>query len=98
MNNAGFSAWRPIGAIDDAFFDDMMAVNLKGAFWGCKAAAAAMRDGGAIVNISSLAGKRGTSNNAMYVATKFGMNGLTQSLAKEFGAQRRSASTRSARC
>lgn len=85
VNNAGFSAWRPIGAIDDAFFDDMMAVNLKGAFWGCKAAAAAMPKGGVIVNISSLAGKRGTSNNAMYVATKFGMNGLTQSLAKELG-------------
>lgn len=88
INNAGFSAWRPIEAIDDAFFDDMMAVNLKGAFWGCKAAAAAMPNGGAIVNISSLAGKRGTPNNAMYVASKFGMNGLTQSLAKELGPKR----------
>ncbi|WP_375450201.1 SDR family NAD(P)-dependent oxidoreductase [uncultured Devosia sp.] len=88
INNAGFSAWRPIGAIDSDFFDGMMNVNLKGAFWGCKAAAAAMTDGGAIINISSLAGKRGTSNNAMYVATKFAMNGLTQSLAKELGPQR----------
>lgn len=87
INNAGFSAWRPISAIDDDFFDDMMAVNLKGAFWGCKVAAAAMPSGGAIINISSLAGKRGTANNAMYVATKFGMNGLTQSLAKELGPQ-----------
>lgn len=85
VNNAGFSAWRPIDAIDAEFFDEMMAVNLKGAFWGCKAAAASMKSGGSIINISSLAGKRGTANNSMYVATKFGMNGLTQSLAKELG-------------
>ena len=38
-----------------------------------------------IINISSIAGKRGSSNNSAYVATKFGMNGMTQSLAKEFG-------------
>ena len=85
INNAGVSAWRPIAAIDDAFFDEMMAVNLKGAFFGCKVASEAMSGGGAIINISSLAGKRGTPNNSMYVATKFGMNGLTQSLAKELG-------------
>ena len=41
--------------------------------------------GGSIVNISSIAGKRGSANNATYCATKFGMNGLTQSLAKELG-------------
>ncbi len=85
VNNAGFSAWRPIAEIDEAFFNEMMDVNLKGAFWGCRVAADALQSGGTILNISSLAGKRGTSNNAMYVATKFGMNGLTQSLAKELG-------------
>jgi NAD(P)-dependent dehydrogenase (short-subunit alcohol dehydrogenase family) len=86
VNNVGISAWRPIGKIDDAFFDELMAVNLKGAVWGCKAAAAAMeRTGGVIINISSMAAKRGSANNAMYCATKFGMNGLTQSLCKELG-------------
>ena len=86
VNNVGVSAWKPIGDIDDKFFDDLMAVNLKGAFWGCKAAAYHMSEnGGAIVNISSIAGKRGSAKNAMYCATKFGMNGLTQSLAKELG-------------
>ncbi|MCB1466836.1 MAG: SDR family oxidoreductase [Rhizobiaceae bacterium] len=87
VNNAGFSEWRPVAGIDDEFFDDMMAVNLKGAFFGCKAAAAAMTSGGVIINISSLAGKRGTPNNSMYVATKFGMNGMTQALSKELGPQ-----------
>lgn len=85
INNAGFSEWRPLSHIDDAFFDQMMAVNLKGAFWGCKVAAEAMPQGGSIINISSLAGKRGTPNNSMYVASKFAMNGMTQALAKELG-------------
>ena len=86
VNNAGVSAWKPIDEIDDAFFDELMGINLKGAFWGCKAATQHMKKtGGSIVNISSIAGKRGSANNAMYCATKFGMNGLTQSLAKELG-------------
>lgn len=86
VNNAGVSEWMPIAKIDNSFFDKLMGINLKGAFWGCKAAAHYMRDkGGAIINISSIAGKRGSAQNAMYCATKFGMNGLTQSLAKELG-------------
>ena len=86
VNNAGVSAWKPINEIDGAFFDELMGINLKGAFWGCKAAAQHMTGaGGSIINISSIAGKRGSANNAMYCATKFGMNGLTQSLAKELG-------------
>lgn len=86
INNAGLSAWRPIDLIDEEFFDQLMAVNLKAAFWGCKQAAKIMEHtGGSIINISSIAGKRGSANNSMYCATKFGMNGLTQSLAKELG-------------
>lgn len=87
VNNAGISAWRPIDEISEDFFDELMSINLKGAFWGCKAAAAYMPKGGAIINISSIAGKRGSAKNSMYCATKFGMNGLTQSLAKELGQQ-----------
>jgi len=85
INNAGYSDWRPIELIDAAFLDDMLATNLKGAFWGCKAAAAALPRGGTIINISSIASKRGSANNAAYCASKFGMNGLTQALAKELG-------------
>lgn len=85
INNAGYSAWRPIDEIDEGFLDDILATNLKSAFWGAKAASAAMRDGGSIINISSIAGKRGSANNSAYCASKFGMNGLTQALAKELG-------------
>ena len=85
INNAGFSEWRPIEEIDEAFLEDILNTNLKGAFWGCKAAAKVLGSEGTIINISSIAGKRGSSNNSAYVASKFGMNGLTQSLAKELG-------------
>src|SRR3990167_1008741 len=87
INNAGFSQWRPIDKVDEVFFDKLIGTNLKGAFWGCKAAVASMAAGGSIINISSLAGKRGSANNTVYCASKFGMNGLTQALAKEVGAR-----------
>lgn len=85
INNAGYSKWQPIEQIDEHFLEDIFATNLKGAFWGCKAAVSVMKSGGSILNISSIAGKRGSLNNSAYVATKFAMNGLTQSLAKELG-------------
>ena len=85
INNAGFSEWRPIQNIDESFFNDLMGTNLKGAFWGCKVAADYLETDGTIINVSSIAGKRGSVNNAMYCASKFGMNGLTQALSKELG-------------
>ncbi|MFC2117190.1 SDR family NAD(P)-dependent oxidoreductase [Bacteroidota bacterium] len=88
INNAGFSEWRPIEKIDEKFLDDMIGTNLKGAFWGCKAASKVMENGSSIINISSIAGKRGSTNNSAYCASKFGMNGLTQSIAKEIGSRK----------
>ena len=85
VNNAGYSEWRPIQNIDESFFNDLIGTNLKGAFWGCKVAADSLSKNGVIINVSSIAGKRGSVNNAMYCASKFGMNGLTQALAKELG-------------
>ena len=37
INNAGYSFWKPISEIDDAFLGDLLDTNLKGYFWGCKA-------------------------------------------------------------
>ena len=85
VNNAGYSAWRPLPAIDEAFWDEMVATNLKSVLFASQTAVAVMERGGAIVNISSLAGKRGSANNSVYCATKFGVNGITQALAKELG-------------
>lgn len=85
INNAGFSEWRPIEDIDDSFLNELIGTNLFGVFWGCKAASHVMKSGGSIINISSIAGKRGSSNNSAYCASKFGVNGITQALAKEIG-------------
>jgi len=85
INNAGFSRWMSVENVDETSWDDMIATNLKGAFFGCQAAVAHMRKGGCIINMSSLASKRGTPNNAVYCATKFALNGITQALAKELG-------------
>ena len=86
INNAGLSAWRPIELIDEEFFDQLMGVNPKVCILGMQASCKAVgTHRGSIINISSIAGKRGSANNSMYCATKFGMNGLTQSLAKELG-------------
>jgi 3-oxoacyl-[acyl-carrier protein] reductase/meso-butanediol dehydrogenase/(S,S)-butanediol dehydrogenase/diacetyl reductase len=72
-------------SIDENFLKDIFQTNLFGYFWGAQAAMTALGVGGSILNISSLAAKRGTSNNSAYSATKFGVTGLTQSLCKELG-------------
>jgi NAD(P)-dependent dehydrogenase (short-subunit alcohol dehydrogenase family) len=85
VNCAGYSAWKPLLDVTEDFWDDMIGTNLKGTMFGCKAAASRMGDGGSIVNVSSLAGRRGSANNSVYCASKFGVTGLTQALAKELG-------------
>ncbi len=85
INCAGFSKWSPVAEVDEEFWNRMVDTNLKGTFWGCKVAAEHLSEGGSIINVSSLAGKRGSSNNSVYCASKFGVNGLTQALAKELG-------------
>ena len=88
INNAGLSGWKPIKYIDEMFIDKLMDINLKAVIWGCKTASKYIVNGGSIINISSIAGKRGSTNNSIYCATKFGVNGITQSLAKELGKEK----------
>lgn len=85
INNVGISEWKPITKIDESFLNKLIHTNIHSAVWGCKVAEEFISDNGSIINISSIAGKRGSKNNSIYVATKFAMNGLTQSLAKELG-------------
>jgi 3-oxoacyl-[acyl-carrier protein] reductase/meso-butanediol dehydrogenase/(S,S)-butanediol dehydrogenase/diacetyl reductase len=85
VNCAGISRWKPVEAIDEAFAADVMETSAFGTLWGCAEAAPILRKGGSIVNVSSLAGKRGSANNSAYCAAKFAVNGLTQALAKELG-------------
>lgn len=66
-------------------WDRVLAVNLRAPFVLAKAVFPHMRRGGrgTIVNVSSVAGKRGWANASAYCASKFGLTGLTQALAAE---------------
>ena len=85
-NNAGISMLTPLETITRADFDRLMGVNVFGLLVGCKVAAGVMRnqpDGGKIINTCSCAGKRAAALSALYVASKFAVRGITQTLALE---------------
>lgn len=85
VNNAGITRDGLIAKMDEASFDEVIDVNLKGAFNCCKAVTRAMmrQRGGRIINMSSVVGVRGNAGQANYAASKAGVIGLTLSLAKE---------------
>src|SRR6266568_466206 len=85
VNNAAIVAAGPIGETDEAVFDRVVAVNLKGVFLACQQAAARMPDGGCIVNISATLPTPFVGILAAYGATKGGVEVLTRALAKELG-------------
>ncbi len=67
-------------------WDSVVAVNLRGPFLCIKKLLPLMQNGSAsIINISAGGGKRGMAGRSPYCASKFGLEGLTQSLALEFG-------------
>lgn len=83
VNSAGIS---PMGTAEETsweLWDEVMAVNLKGTFIGCRKAIPLMRarGGGAIVNLSSINGIRGNTRLVAYAATKGGVVAMTMSLA-----------------
>jgi 3alpha(or 20beta)-hydroxysteroid dehydrogenase len=88
INNAGVVGFTPLGATDLAEWDRVIAINLTGVFLGMQAVIPSMRAAGegVIVNISSTAGMQGYSNLAAYVASKWGVRGLTKAAALDLGA------------
>ena len=85
VNNAGYSEWRSIERIDEKFVDMMLRKNLYTCISTIKYVLKYSREIKSIVNISSLAGKRGTANNLIYVSSKFAIEGLTRALSQELG-------------
>jgi len=86
VNNVGGSDERDVHQLvdtPDATFRAQIELNLTSAFQGCKAAAQRMQSGGAIVNITSGAGTRGSPFTGPYAAAKAGLINLTQTLALE---------------
>ncbi|KQY24399.1 3-alpha-hydroxysteroid dehydrogenase [Cellulomonas sp. Root485] len=87
VNNAGIANAGPIDHYPLAKWDAVIAVNLTGVFLGVQAVVATMKAAGrgSIINISSVEGMLGGSHLHGYVASKFGVRGLTKSLAVELG-------------
>jgi NAD(P)-dependent dehydrogenase (short-subunit alcohol dehydrogenase family) len=86
FNNAGIEGKvAPIVDYDEAMFDQLIGVNIKGVFLGLKYVMPAMikQGSGAIVNTASVAGIVGTPSLAPYVASKHAVIGLTKSAAGE---------------
>lgn len=88
VNNAGVERQLPIEEAGEDDYDWLMNINLKGVYFGCQAAIQQMLDqddGGAIVNMSSMAGIRGLENSSLYCTSKGGVTNLTRELAVEHG-------------
>ncbi len=87
VNNAAVLSTVAFHALDAAEWDRVMAVNLRGAYGACRAVAGLMvaQGHGRIINIASVAGKRGGGllGSAAYAASKAGLIGLTKALARE---------------
>lgn len=85
VNNAGVIKIGPVVAFAEEDWDLIMDVNLKGVFLCSKAVVGhmAQRRAGRIVNLSSIAGKRGRAFASAYATSKWGVIGFTQSLAYE---------------
>jgi len=87
VNNAGIIRSGPTASTSDVDWDDVLAINLTGAFKGVRAAIPALAASapGSIINISSTAGIKGMQLIPAYTASKFGLRGLAKSLAVELG-------------
>jgi 3-oxoacyl-[acyl-carrier protein] reductase len=86
VNNAGVGGFSaPLHETDPETWDKIMNTNLRGVYHMIRAFAPALiaNGGGDIVNISSLAGKNALPNGATYSASKWGLNGLSYSVAEE---------------
>ncbi len=86
INNAGYvNEWKPVDENTEKEFDDNFKTNVYSIFYFLKKTVPVMKkqNSGAIINISSMAGKRGLPNLAAYSASKFAVIGFTQSIAKE---------------
>lgn len=89
VNSVGIVQPKAMLDIDEADYDRMMDINLKGTFNMCQAALPSLvaQRSGAIVNVSSVAGQRGGGlvGGAHYAVSKGGILSLTRSIAREFG-------------
>jgi NAD(P)-dependent dehydrogenase (short-subunit alcohol dehydrogenase family) len=82
VNNAGIGLFSPVSEMTPEDWNRVIDTNLTGVFYCSRAAIPHLlkRGGGAIVNISSLAGKNAFAGGAAYNASKFGLEGLSEAM------------------
>ena len=87
VNNAGIEVEKTVEDTTEAEWDEVMAINLKGVFLGCKYAIAPLRAaaGGAIINVGSYDGFVADPGMAAYCASKGGVHALSRAIAVDHG-------------
>ncbi|ADI13383.1 SDR family oxidoreductase [Truepera radiovictrix] len=87
VNNAGIFRGKDVLEVTEDEFDTMMAINVKGVFFGSQLAAKRMirKGGGSIINLSSVAGLQGTAQYVPYCASKGAVRLMSYALADELG-------------
>jgi 3-oxoacyl-[acyl-carrier protein] reductase len=85
INNAGIRISKNVADIDEAEYDRLFAINVKGTFFACQLAARQLSAGGRIVNISSAVTRMMLPGYSIYAASKGAVDQITRVLAKELG-------------
>ena len=87
VNNAADDTRHSTLEVDEAFYERCMAINFKAYFFAAQGVIPGMQaaGGGSIVNMTSVSYMMGNAGYPLYAAANSGLNGLTRSLAREFG-------------
>lgn len=85
VNVAGLGAQESLESMDQDTYDKIMAINARAPFFVTQAAATRLRDGGRVVNISSVYSRRPTVSNPVYSMAKAALNVLTEVMAAHLG-------------
>jgi NAD(P)-dependent dehydrogenase (short-subunit alcohol dehydrogenase family) len=90
INNAANDKRHATLDVDEAFYDWSQSINLKSYFFACQSVIEGMRAAGcgSIINFTSISYMMGNAGYPIYTASNSGINGLTRSLAREFGPDR----------
>ncbi len=90
VNNAANDKRHETLEVDEKFWDWSQSINLKAYFFACQKAIEGMKEvgGGAIINFTSISYMMGNAGYPAYTTANSGINGMTRSLAREFGADK----------
>jgi NAD(P)-dependent dehydrogenase (short-subunit alcohol dehydrogenase family) len=81
--NAGIARFAPLEAIDEAFYDDIQDINVKGVFFAVQKLSRILRPGAAVLVTTSVVSERGNAGGAVYAASKGALAAMVRALAVE---------------